>query len=71
MCFDILSLLPGAPPSLRLMFVGHQVGMTRRQGQEYTGKKNTERHTSRAFLAVRKYINKGEKIKSLTPKSQF
>lgn len=62
MCFDILGLLPSAPPSLRLMMmVRHQVDMTRRQDQEHTGKKenkNRERHTPRAFLAVRKYINK-------------
>lgn len=62
MCFDILGLLPSAPPSLRLMMmVRHQVDMTRRQDQEFTGEKENktrERHTSGAFLAVRKYINK-------------
>lgn len=55
-----MGLLPSAPPSLRLMFVRHQVGMTRRQGQEYTGKKpKTLKDTLLgAFLAVRKDRNK-------------
>lgn len=62
MCFDILGLLC-VPPSLRLMFVTCQVGMTRREGQECTGKKpktlkDTLLRVVFFFLPVRKYINK-------------